>query len=109
MMEKIVDLNAIYSNPQPIDVLKIRVNVWHEQLKQLSEDMFINSVNLHIKISKFFPTPADILECYQEVVRNTPRPIALDEPHIELTQKEEAERKQLIADFKAKKRKIGVI
>lgn len=109
MMEKIVDLNAVYPNPQPIDVLKIRVNVWHEQLKQLSEDMFINSVNLHIKISKFFPTVADILECYQTVVQNTPKPLALDEPHIELTPEEESERKQLIADFKAKKRKIGAI
>lgn len=83
--------------------------LWIEDFSHISEEIFLKAIQAYRRQSKFFPTVADILECYQEVVRNIPKPIALEEPHIEFTPEEEAERKQLIADFKAKKRKIGAI
>ncbi len=108
-MMEVVKLNSVYPNPQPADILKIRVSVWMEDLGHLSEEMFLASVKLHRKTSKFFPTPADILECYKEVVINKPKPIALDEPHIELTQEEEEERKRLVANYKTKKNRSDII
>lgn len=104
---EIAKLNAIYPNPQPADVLKVRASVWMEDLGYLSEEMFLSSVKLHRRISKFFPTVADILECYRDVCRNMPTPIALPEPHIELTLEEELEKKELIKNCKSKLRKIG--
>lgn len=109
MMLEIGKLNSIYPNPQPAYVLAIRASVWMEDLGHLSEEMFLASVKLHRKASKFFPTVADILDRYADVCRNIPKPLALEEPHIKFTPEEEIERKQLIAEFKAKKRKIGAI
>lgn len=104
-----LDLNSTFPNPQPIDILKIRAGVWYEQLSYLSEEMFLKSVSLHIRNSKFFPTVADILECYSEVVRNIPKPVALPEPEVKFTPEEEAERQELIKKFKTRRRKIGAI
>lgn len=87
--------------------MQILSGIWLEDFSHISEEIFLEAIKLHRRQSKFFPTVADILECYQEVVRNIPKPIALEEPHIELTEGEEIERKQMIAEFKAKKRKIG--
>lgn len=109
MLKELLKLNAIYPNPVSIDTLKLRAEVWHEQLEHLSEEMFISSINLHIKQSKFFPTIADILECYSEVVRNIPKPRVLPEPRPEFTPEEEAERQELIRKFKLKRKKIGAI
>lgn len=110
ILNEILRLNAIYPNPQPLDVLEIRSGVWFEQLSYLSEEMFLKSVSLHIKNSKFFPTVADIIECYSEVVRNIPKPIALLVPHqIKFTPEEEAERRELIRKFKERRKKIGAI
>lgn len=107
--QELLKLSANYPNPKTNDELHILSEMWLEDLSHISEEIFLKATQNHRRQSRFFPTLADILECYQEVVRNTPRPIALEEPHIELTPEEEAERKQLIADFKAKKRKIGAI
>ena len=82
-------------------------DLWIEDFSHISEEIFLEAIKLYRMQSKFFPTIADILECYSEVIVNIPKPTALEEPRIELTPEEEIERKQLIADFKAKKRKIG--
>ena len=60
-------------------------DLWLEDFNHISEEIFIKVIRLHRRQSKFFPTVADILECYQEVIRNIPKPIALEEPRIELT------------------------
>ena len=78
-----------------------------EDFSHISEEIFLEAIKLHRRRSRFFPVIADILELYIEVVRNIPKPMALEEPRIELTPDEEIERKKLITEFKAKKRKIG--
>lgn len=99
-MIEIVKLNAIYPNPQPPDVLKVRASVWMEDLGYLSEEMFLSSIRLHRKASKFFPTPADIIEAYNEIVRFAPKPLSLPEARLVFTSEEEAEWKELIKKFR---------
>jgi hypothetical protein len=102
-------LNANLPNPQPIDILEIRIITWISQLSHISEEVFIKAVNYHISISPYFPTVKDILDAYKYVIDHTPKPFALPEPQIKFTPEEEAERKELIRKFKEKRKKIGAI
>lgn len=105
--QELLKLSANYPNPKTNDELQILSGIWLEDFSHISEEIFLETIKLHRRQSKYFPTVADILECYREVVRNIPKPIALEEPHIGLTPDEEKERKQMIANFRAKKRRIG--
>lgn len=102
--QELLKLSANYPNPKTNDELQILSEMWLEDLSHISKEIFLKATQAHRRQSRFFPTVADILECYQTVVRNTPKPLALVEPHIEFTQEEETERKQLVADFKAKRK-----
>ena len=104
MMMEIAKLNSVYPNPQPVEILEMRAFVWLEDLNHISEELFLGALKLCRQQLKFFPTIADVLERYQDVVRNSPEPLSLPEPQIELTAKEEAERKRMIVDFRAGKR-----
>ena len=108
-MTELLKLSTNYPNPKSNDDLEILSALWMEDLGHISEEMFLKAIKLYRKTSKFFPTIADILEAYSEVVRNIPKPIALPEQSVVLTPDEEIERKRLIAEFKQKRRNIGTI
>lgn len=80
-----------------------------EDLGHLSEEMFLASIKSHRKTSRFFPTVADILERYAEIVRNIPKPTALPEPLPDYSPEEQLEIKKMIKEFKKKRDKIGEI
>ena len=108
-----MELNGNYPNPLPSELLEIRADTWHRELKDIfhkvDEELFLKACSYHLKNSEFYPVLKNIIEGYRHAVENKPKPIALEEPHIELTPDEEIEKNKLIADFKAKKRKIGAI
>ena len=89
--------------------MQILANLWLEDFSHISEEIFLKAIKLHCQRSRFFPTIADILELYAEVVRNIPKPIALPEPRLTFTPEEEAEKKKLILKFKHRFKKIGAI
>ena len=101
-MMELVKLSTNYPNPKSNDDLEILSSLWMDDLGHLSKEMFLKSIKLHRTTSKFFPTIADILDAYAEVVSNIPKPLALEEPRIPLTEEEEKERKKMVLKFRQK-------
>lgn len=106
---ELLKLSANYPNPKTEDELQILANLWLEDFSHISEEIFLEAIKLHRRRSRFFPTIADVLECYQDVVRNTPKPMALPEPMNEPSEEDLAEQKRLVAEFRSKRKNIGSI
>jgi len=106
---EILKLSANYPNPKTNDELQILANLWLEDFSHISTEIFLEAIKLHRRNSKYFPTIADILSAYQEVIRNKPKPISLPSQSVVMTEEEKIERDRLIAEFKLKRNKIGNI
>jgi len=102
---ELLKLSANYPNPKTQDELQILSNLWLEDFSHIAEEIFLEAIKLHRRRSRFFPTIADVLELYQEVVRNTHKPIALPEPMNEPSPADVTERKRLISEIKQKRKK----
>lgn len=104
-------MNGNYPNPLPTDLLEIRADTWHRELKEVfykvDESLFLKACGYHLHNNGFYPVLKDIIEGYRYSIENKPKPIAIEEKPIELTPEEEAKRQKMVRGLRNKIRGIG--
>jgi len=57
--------------------MEVMARMWFEDLEAFSDELFVRCIKLHRQRSRWFPTPAELIDISQEIFRATPQ---LQEP-----------------------------
>ena len=106
IQDQLIEMNGNYPNPLPSELLLIRADTWLRELNiefhRVDEKFFIEACGYHLRNNRFYPVLQDIVDGYRYAVEHRPKPLALSEPRIVLTEEELAERKELFRKLREK-------
>lgn len=72
-------MSMLYRQQMSHEELQAIALAWAELCHDLTDDAFIAACKAHLRESKFFPCPADILKAHEDALPNYPGPTALPE------------------------------